>query len=80
MALFGGTNRAATLNYDQKCKSLYVCLSAQKNSGTPLVWHFIEYQRQDVSSENACVRLLRNANLNAVAIWAVTGQGFQNTN
>ena len=27
-----------------------MCLSAQITSGTPLVWHFIEYQRQDVSS------------------------------
>ena len=34
-----------------------VCLCAQIFSGTPLVWHFIEYQRQEY------VRLLQNANL-----------------
>ena len=34
-----------------------VCLCAQIFSGTPLVWHFIEYQRQEY------VCLLRNANL-----------------
>ena len=42
-----------------------VCLCAQITSGTPLVWHFIEYQRQDVSRENIPARIfpLRNDNL-----------------
>ena len=73
MALFGGTNRAAALNYDQKCKSLYVCL---RNS-PGLAFYRIPKARR---IQRECVRLLRNTNLNAVAIWPVTGQGFQNTN
>ena len=41
---------------------LVVCLCAQITSRTPLVWHFIEYQRQDVSMKREYVRLLRNSN------------------
>ena len=39
-----------------------VCLCAQITSRTPLIWHFIEYQRQDVSMKREYVRLLRNSN------------------
>ena len=61
MGLFGGTSRATALNYDDM--QVVVCLCAQITSGTPLVWHFIEYQRQDLSSAGEYVRLLRNVNL-----------------
>ena len=51
MGLFGGTSRAATLNTCiWRDTQVVVCRFAQITSGTPLVWHFIEYQRQDVSS------------------------------
>ena len=49
MGLCGGTSRAATLNIWRDTQ-VFMCLSAQITSGTPLVWHFIEYQRQDVFS------------------------------
>ena len=49
MGLFGETSRAATSNIWRDMQ-VVVCLSAQITSGTPLVWHFIEYQRRDVSS------------------------------
>ena len=49
MGLFGGTSGAASLNIWRDMQ-VVVCLFAQISSGTPLVWHFIEYQRQDVSS------------------------------
>ena len=49
MGLFEGTSRAATLNIWRDTQ-VVVCRFAQITSGTPLVWHFIEYQRQDVSS------------------------------
>ena len=39
-----------------------VCLCAQITSRTPLVWHFIKYQRQDGSMKREYVRLLRNSN------------------
>ena len=42
-----------------------VCLCAQITSRTPLIWHFIEYQRQDVYArirKREYVRLLRNSN------------------
>ena len=39
-----------------------VCLCAQITSRTPLIWHSIEYQRQDVSMKREYVRLLRNSN------------------
>ena len=51
MGLFGGTSRAATLNTCiWRDTQDVVCRFAQITSGTPLVWHLIEYQRQDVSS------------------------------
>ena len=51
MGLFVGTSRAATLNTCiWRDTQVVVCRFAQITSGTPLVWHFIEYQRQDVSS------------------------------
>ena len=49
VGLFGGTSRATTLNIWRDIQ-VVVCLSAQITSGIPLVWHFIEYQRRDVSS------------------------------
>ena len=49
MGLFEGTSRTATLNIWRDTQ-VVVCRFAQITSGTPLVWHFIEYQRQDVSS------------------------------
>ena len=45
MGLFGGT----TLNIWRDME-VVVCLSAKITSETPLVWHFIEYQKQDLSS------------------------------
>ena len=51
MGLFGGASRAATLNTCiWRDTQVVVCRFAQITSGTPLVWHLIEYQRQDVSS------------------------------
>ena len=52
MGLFGGTSRAATLNYDETIASC--CVALQITSGTPS-WHFVEYQKQDVSSENISI-------------------------
>ena len=53
MGLFGST--PCVMTRQASC----LCLCAKITSGTPLVWHSIEYQRQDVSSEN----MFRNASL-----------------
>ena len=50
MGLFGGTFREASFNYAEPMQ-VVVCLCAQITSETPVVWHFIEYQRQDLSSD-----------------------------
>ena len=54
MGLFGRTKWASNLELLRDVQVL-VCLCAQITSWTPLVWNFIEQQRQDISSENMYV-------------------------
>ena len=56
MGLFGQTSRASHLELWRDMQ-VVVWLCAQITLGTPLVWHFIEYQRQDISSKNMYVCL-----------------------
>ena len=57
----GGGGRRVSSNFVLwRGMQVVVCFCAQITSGTPLVWNSIEYQRQDVSSENmyVCLRTL----------------------
>ena len=54
MGSFWGDKSSSHLGFWRDMQ-VAVCLCAQITSGTPLVWHFIEYQRQDVSCENMYV-------------------------